>query len=322
MNEAKTAGNTALVLGTVGTAQVGRTEEESKLDRQVSLIEQQASDVVVASEEDFVLAGELTKQVKEMQKKVTDYWEPMRKSTYEAYSAVNQHKKEMLDPLASAEKILKRKMGDYTIEQERRRREQEEAMRKAAEAEKRALDNAVGAALERSGMAPIFQRVAPIDAFAQAFADGGTVYLHGPVGSGKTTTAAGIAKCWLYAHAWNPAPGHYTLPPVRFTSSVRILAEFKDSYDGRGGGKDLMERLTGARLLVIDDLGQERPSEWALERLYELADARYGAGYPTIVTSNYSTHDLEWHLEKAGSREKASAIIRRLTHKAQIVQVG
>lgn len=135
MNEAKTAGNTALVLGTVGTAQVGRTEEESKLDRQVSLIEQQASDVVVASEEDFVLAGELTKQVKEMQKKVTDYWEPMRKSTYEAYSAVNQHKKEMLDPLASAEKILKRKMGDYTIERERRRREQEEAMRKAAEAE-------------------------------------------------------------------------------------------------------------------------------------------------------------------------------------------
>ena len=63
MNEAKTVGNTALVLGTVETAQVGRTEEESKLDRQVSLIEQQASDVVVASEEDFVLAGELTKQV-------------------------------------------------------------------------------------------------------------------------------------------------------------------------------------------------------------------------------------------------------------------
>lgn len=135
MNEAKTVGNTALVLGTVETAQVGRTEEESKLDRQVSLIEQQASDVVVASEEDFVLAGELTKQVKEMQKQVTDYWEPMRKSTYEAYSAVNQHKKQMLDPLASAEKILKRKMGDYTMEQERIRREREEAMRKAAEAE-------------------------------------------------------------------------------------------------------------------------------------------------------------------------------------------
>ena len=101
------------------------------------------SSVVVASEEGFVLAGELTKQVKAMQKQVTEYWEPMRKSTYEAYTAVNQHKKEMLDPLASAEKILKRKMSDYTMEQERIRREQEEAMRKALMAAQRMADDLV-----------------------------------------------------------------------------------------------------------------------------------------------------------------------------------
>ena len=135
MNDAKVVGNNALVLGTAEPPQIERPEEENKLGRQVSLIEQQASSVVVASEEGFVLAGELTKQVKAMQKQVTEYWEPMRKSTYEAYTAVNQHKKEMLDPLASAEKILKRKMGDYTMEQERLRRERDEAMRKAAEAE-------------------------------------------------------------------------------------------------------------------------------------------------------------------------------------------
>ena len=146
MNEAKVVGNTALVLGTAESAQVGRPEEESKLDQKVSLIEQQASSVVVASEEGFAYAGELTKQVKEMQKQVTEYWEPMRKSTYDAYTAVNQHKKQMLDPLASAEKILKRKMGDYTMEQERLRREREEAMRKAAEAEMaRKLDEAAEA---------------------------------------------------------------------------------------------------------------------------------------------------------------------------------
>ena len=146
MNEAKTIGNTALVLGTAETAQIGRTEEESKLDRKVSLIEQKASNMVVASDEGFALASELTKQVKEMQKQVTDYWEPMRKSTYEAYTAVNRHKKQMLDPLESAEKILKRKMGDYTMEQERIRREREEAMRKAAEAEMvRKLDEAAEA---------------------------------------------------------------------------------------------------------------------------------------------------------------------------------
>lgn len=135
MNDAKVVGNNALVLGTAEPPQIEQPEEENKLGRQVSLIEQQASSVVVTSEEDFVLAGEMTRRVKAMQTRVTDYWEPMRKSTYEAYAAVNQHKKQMLTPLESAEKILKRKMGDYTVRQERIHREREEATRKAAEVE-------------------------------------------------------------------------------------------------------------------------------------------------------------------------------------------
>lgn len=120
-------GNTALVSG--------GNEEENKLGRQVSLIEQKAESVVVNNDVDFAYAGELTKQVKQMQSKVTDYWEPMRKSTYEAYKSVTDHKKEMLDPLTAAEKILKKKMGAYTLEKERERREREEELRRQAEAE-------------------------------------------------------------------------------------------------------------------------------------------------------------------------------------------
>ena len=127
MNEAAVIGNNALVLDT--------KEEESKLGRQVSLIEQKAESVVVNSDDGFAYAGELTKQVKQMQAKVADYWEPMRKTTYEAYKSVTDHKKEMLDPLASAEKILKKKMGAYTLQKERERREREEELRRQAEAE-------------------------------------------------------------------------------------------------------------------------------------------------------------------------------------------
>lgn len=127
MNEAAVFGNNALVLDT--------KEEENKLGRQVSLIEQKAESVVVNSDDGFAYAGELTKQVKQMQTKVTDYWEPMRKSTYEAYKSVTDHKKEMLDPLAAAEKILKKKMGAYTLQKERERREREEELRRQAEAE-------------------------------------------------------------------------------------------------------------------------------------------------------------------------------------------
>ena len=48
MNDAKVVGNNALVLGTAEPPQIEQPEEESKLGRQVSLIEQQASSVVVA----------------------------------------------------------------------------------------------------------------------------------------------------------------------------------------------------------------------------------------------------------------------------------
>ncbi len=146
MNEAKIIGNNALALDTTEFTGVVEPEKESKLDREVSLIEKRASTVVVASDADFAFAAELTKQVKQMQAQVTEYWEPMRKSAYDAYTSVNRHKKQMLDPLASAEKILKKKMGDYTVAQERQHREREAAMRREAAAEmNRKLDEAAQA---------------------------------------------------------------------------------------------------------------------------------------------------------------------------------
>lgn len=111
------------------------TDEEKKLGKDVSLIETRAESVVIQNDAQYAYAGELTKQVKQMQKKIDDYWEPMRKSTYAAYKSVTEHKKDMIDPCKKAEQILKRKMSDYSMEQERIRRQQEEEMRRQAQAE-------------------------------------------------------------------------------------------------------------------------------------------------------------------------------------------
>lgn len=115
-----------LVLGTV---------EEKKLEKEVSLVEKQAGDIVISSDADYQYAGELTKQVKAAQKKVEEYWEPMRASTYAAYKSVTDHKKDMLDPLKNAESILKKKISGYLMEIERKRKAEEEALRKQAEEE-------------------------------------------------------------------------------------------------------------------------------------------------------------------------------------------
>lgn len=123
------------VITTIGSNALAIEGEEDTLNREASLIEQQAHSVVVASDTDYANAGEMTKAVKQMQKKVKEYWEPLRVSAKAAYDEILARKKEMMDPLEAAEKILKGKMGDYSMEKERKRRAQEEAMRKLAEQE-------------------------------------------------------------------------------------------------------------------------------------------------------------------------------------------
>mgnify|MGYP006934296323 CR=1 FL=1 len=98
-------------LATVGSNALVLDSPEDTLTREASLIEQQASSVVVTNDAEYAAAGDLTKAVKQMQKKVKDYWEPMRVNAKAAYDEVLAHKKEMLDPLEAAEKILKGKMG-------------------------------------------------------------------------------------------------------------------------------------------------------------------------------------------------------------------
>ena len=110
-------------------------EREAMLDREVSAIELKAQSIVIETSEDYAVAGNLARDVKAAQKKVDEYWEPMRKSTYEAYKSVTDHKKEMTDPLKNAETILKRKMSAYKVEEERKRREEEERLRRIAQEE-------------------------------------------------------------------------------------------------------------------------------------------------------------------------------------------
>ena len=110
-------------------------ESEGDLKREVTLAEQQAQGVTVTSDEEYASAGEFTKSVKKMQKKVKEYWEPLRVNAKATYDDILARKKQMLDPLESAEKILKSKMGAYSMEKEKKRKAQEEAMRKLAEQE-------------------------------------------------------------------------------------------------------------------------------------------------------------------------------------------
>lgn len=107
--------------------------------------------------------------------------------------------------------------------------------------------------------------------------------LLGPVGTGKTHT--GIAALQYLAS--------YRGCSFAFFPVVELL----DALRPGGDGDALLERLCSVRVLLLDDLGAEKGSEWTTERLYLLVNRRWLEGRPTIVTTNLPADELESALD-------------------------
>lgn len=102
---------------------------------------------------------------------------------------------------------------------------------------------------------------------------------YGGVGTGKTFAAACIANALLEKGV-----------PVAMTSFVKLLERSKNFAEDEGR---LISNLNRAKLLIIDDLGAERETDYALEKVYDIVDSRYRAGLPMILTTNVSLRDMQ-----------------------------
>jgi len=69
--------------------------------------------------------------------------------------------------------------------------------------------------------------------------------------------------------------------------------------DSEKGMIDFMDRLTAVDLLHLDDLGAENSSDWVLEQLYSIVNARYEAEQAIVATTNLMPDELS---ERLGAR--------------------
>ena len=76
---------------------------------------------------------------------------------------------------------------------------------------------------------------------------------------------------------------------VCMTNFARIMNELNNAFSGRN---EVVDRLCGYPLLVIDDFGMERGTEYALEQIYNIIDSRYRSRKPLIVTTNLTLTEL------------------------------
>jgi DNA replication protein DnaC len=117
---------------------------------------------------------------------------------------------------------------------------------------------------------------------------GAGLWFQGDVGTGKTTLAMLVSKSALDA---GRSVAIYSLPRL-----LNLLREAIDSPDGK---LDLLDRLTAVDLLHIDDLGAENRTDWVLEQLYSIVNARYEAQRAIIATTNLMPDELS---ERLGER--------------------
>ena len=100
---------------------------------------------------------------------------------------------------------------------------------------------------------------------------------HGDPGTGKTMLAYLISRAAMNA---GKTVAVYSFP--------RLLAAIRDTYQddfGDGYGA-FLDRLIEVDLLQLDDLGAERPSDWASEQIFLLIDGRYEAKRSVVYTTN------------------------------------
>ena len=115
------------------------------------------------------------------------------------------------------------------------------------------------------------------DRFQDMYKKNQGLLLYGPVGTGKSFTAACI--------------GNYLLDnakPVIMTSFVKILQDIWEN----DREAEYITILNSASLLIVDDLGTERETDYALEKVYNIIDSRVRANKPMIITSNLELNDM------------------------------
>ena len=112
--------------------------------------------------------------------------------------------------------------------------------------------------------------------------------LWGGVGTGKSFMAGCIANALMEQEV-----------AVCMTNFARIMNELNNAFSGRN---EVVDRLCGYPLLVIDDFGMERGTEYALEQIYNIIDSRYRSRKPLIVTTNLTLTELKNPQDTAHAR--------------------
>lgn len=115
--------------------------------------------------------------------------------------------------------------------------------------------------------------------FKDFLAEGKGLVLYGSVGTGKTYYAACVANEII-------DNGYSAL----MTNFARLANEIQGRFEDKNAYIDSLNKYS---LLIIDDLGAERKSEYMQEIVFNIIDSRVRSGKPMIITTNLTAEELK-----------------------------
>lgn len=140
----------------------------------------------------------------------------------------------------------------------------------------------------------------------------GTVLtLTGEVGTGKTYAAAAVLA----------ERARITSAPASFVVVAELAAEMREAVSG-GSTSQILKDLVQVPLLVLDDFGAERVTDWVLEWMYLLINGRYNAMKPTVVTSNRSLGYIASNVDARLASRMAEGVALQLSGGDRRLQRG